>query len=63
MVGLVAAGLAAGYVFNNWQHQQKLDALKTSDGNEASISHIRPLFKLKDLQGKVQTYSGQCNGH
>ena len=54
MVGLAAAGLAAGYVFNNWQQQQKLASIKTSEGNQALVSSIRPLFKLHDLEGKVR---------
>lgn len=54
MVGLALAGLAAGYVFNNWQYQQKLNALKTHNDQPTSLSNIRPLFKLKDVEGKVR---------
>ena len=54
MVGLAVAGLASGYIFNNWQHQQKLSATKVSPNNNAIVSSIRPLFKLKDIEGKVR---------
>ncbi|MFK5914684.1 MAG: TlpA disulfide reductase family protein [Woeseiaceae bacterium] len=54
MVGLAIAGLAAGYVFNNWQHQQKMADLEVSPSKETKLSSIRPLFKLKDLEGKVR---------
>jgi len=55
MVGLAAAGLASGYVFNNWQHEQKLSETKvaTSDGAVVS-SNVRPFFRLKDLEDKVR---------
>ena len=54
MVGLAAAGLASGYLFNSWQHDKKLAELKVSTSKEAATSTIRPLFKLKDLEGKVR---------
>ena len=54
MVGLAVAGLASGYLFNNWQHEQKLAELKISTSKETAVSNIRPLFKLKDLEGKVR---------
>ena len=54
MVGLAAAGLASGYLFNNWQHEQKLSESKISPTKETAISTTRPLFKLKDLEGKVR---------
>lgn len=54
MVGLAFAGLASGYVFNNWQHQQKLDKTKITQGGSTAVSNVRPLFKLKDLEDKVR---------
>ena len=54
MVGLAAAGLASGYLFNNWQHEQKVADSKISTNKEVVTSNIRPLFKLKDLEGKVR---------
>ena len=54
MVGLAAAGLASGYLFNNWQHEQKIADSKISTTKETVISNTRPLFKLKDLEGKVR---------
>lgn len=54
MVGLAAAGLVSGYVFNNWQHEQKLAETKLKPTKETTISNIRPLFKLKDIDGKVR---------
>lgn len=54
MVGLAIAGLVSGYIFNNWQHEQKLAAIKVSKSNESLVSSIRPLFKLKDLEGKTR---------
>lgn len=54
MVGLAAAGLVSGYVFNNWQHQQKLSATKVAANGETTISNVRPLFKLKDIEDKVR---------
>ena len=54
MVGLAVAGLASGYVFNNWQHQQKLAKTKIAPAGETIISKVRPLFKLKDLEDKVR---------
>lgn len=54
MVGLAAAGLASGYVYNNWQHEQKLAETKLSQTKGTAISNIRPLFKLKDTQGKIR---------
>ncbi len=54
MVGLAVAGLAAGYIFNNWQHEQKLAESKIAKNKEAKTSNIRPLFKLYDLEGKVR---------
>jgi len=54
MVGLAAAGLASGYLFNNWQHEQKIADSKISTNKEVVTSNIRPLFKLKDLEGKVR---------
>ena len=62
MVGLAVAGLAAGYLFNNWQHQQKLAESKVPQGNKALVSNIRPLFKLKDLEDKtrdIKEWDGQ----
>jgi len=54
MVGLAVAGLASGYVFNNWQHQQKLAETKVAASSETVVSNVRPLFKLKDLEDKVR---------
>jgi len=54
MVGLAAAGLASGYVFNNWQHKQKLAETELAQSKEATVSNIRPLFKLKDIEGNVR---------
>ena len=62
LVGLAIAGLVAGYFFNNWQHQQKLAETKTANGNQNPVSNIRPLFKLKDIEGKtrdVKEWDGQ----
>lgn len=54
MVGLAAAGLASGYVFNNWQHEKKLSATAVVQSKEDVVSNVRPLFKLKDIEGKVR---------
>ena len=54
MVGMAAAGLASGYVFNNWQHEQKLSETKVSTSDATVVSNVRPLFKLKDLEDKVR---------
>ena len=54
MVGLAVAGLASGYVFNNWQHEQKLSETKVSTSDTTAVSNVRPLFKLKDLEDKVR---------
>ena len=54
MVGLATAGLAAGYVFNNWQHQQKLSETQVTPAGKTVVSNTRPLFKLKDLEDKVR---------
>ena len=54
MVGLAAAGLASGYIFNNWQHQQKLSDSKVSTTGKIVVSDVRPLFKLKDIDDKVR---------
>ena len=54
MVGLAVAGLASGYVFNQWQYNQKLAATKITKNTPTAVSNIRPLFKLKDLEDKVR---------
>lgn len=54
MVGLAIAGLASGYVFNNWQYEQKLAETRVVTSAETAISSVRPLFKLKDLEDKVR---------
>ena len=54
MAGLAVAGLASGYVFNNWQHQQKLSTTKVATSDNAVVSNVRPLFKLKDIEDKVR---------
>ena len=54
MVGLAVAGLASGYIFNNWQHQQKLSTSAVATTDKVATSNVRPLFKLKDLKGKVR---------
>ena len=55
LAGLAVAGLVSGYIFNSWQYEQKLakTEIKISD-NKKTISNIRPLFKLKDIEGKVR---------
>lgn len=62
MVGMAAAGLGSGYLYNNWQHQQKLSQIKISTNKETAVSSVRPLFKLKDLEGKtrdIKEWDGQ----
>jgi len=62
MVGLAGAGLVSGYIFNNWQHEQKLAETQVPSGKETPVSNIRPLFKLKDLEEKtrdVKEWDGQ----
>lgn len=55
MLGLAVAGLVSGVLFNNWQYERKLAATKQSaNGNGVAVSPVRPLFKLKDLDGKVR---------
>lgn len=54
MVGLAAAGLASGYIFNNWQHQQKLTQSELAPEGKSIVSNVRPLFKLKDIEDKVR---------
>ena len=54
MVGLAVLGLISGYLFNNWQQQQKLTQVKLNNKQETVVSNIRPLFKLKDIEGKVR---------
>lgn len=54
MLALAAAGLVAGYFFNSWQHEQKLSTTKVANSNQALVSNIRPLFKLKDLEGNIR---------
>jgi hypothetical protein len=55
MLSLAVAGLIAGYYFNNWQYEQKLAETKVeTNTNKETVSNIRPLFKLKDLQDKVR---------
>jgi thiol-disulfide isomerase/thioredoxin len=55
MLSLAVAGLVAGYFFNNWQYEQKLAETKIeSSTNKETVSNIRPLFKLKDLEDKVR---------
>lgn len=54
MVGVAVVGLISGYIFNNWQHQQKLTQTNIQSNKEAAVSNIRPLFKLKDIQDKVR---------
>ena len=54
MVGLAVAGLASGYVFNNWQHDKKLSATAVAPEGSSIVSNVRPLFKLKDLEDKVR---------
>ena len=54
MVGLAVAGLASGYVFNNWKHDQKLSESKVAPSGKMAVSNIRPLFKLKDIEDKVR---------
>ena len=54
MVGLAVAGLASGYVFNNWQYEQKLSETKVTTSDATVVSNVRPLFKLKDLEDKVR---------
>lgn len=54
MVGMAAAGLVSGYLYNNWQQQQKISQIKISTNKETAVSSVRPLFKLKDLEGKTR---------
>jgi thiol-disulfide isomerase/thioredoxin len=57
LVALAVAGLIAGYFFNNWQYEQKLAATKIAANASSNIntsSNVRPLFKLKDIEGKVR---------
>jgi len=54
MIALATAGLAAGYIFNSWQHEQKLSASKITDDGQSLVSNVRPLFKLNDLEDKVR---------
>lgn len=54
MVGLAFAGLASGYVFNQWQYDQKLAATQVTTNTSTAVSNIRPLFKLKDLEDQVR---------
>lgn len=54
MAGIAIAGLASGYIFNNWQHQQKLEQTKVDSSQHALVENVRPLFKLKDLEDKVR---------
>lgn len=62
MAGMAAAGLASGYLYNNWQHQQKLSQIKISTNKETTVSSVRPLFKLKDIEDKtrdIKEWDGQ----
>lgn len=62
MIGMAAAGLVSGYLYNNWQHQQKLSQIKISTNKETAVSSVRPLFKLKDIEGKtrdIKEWDGQ----
>ena len=62
MVGLAVAGLVSGYIFNNWMHEKKLAETKISKSKETTLASIRPLFKLKDTEGKtrdVKEWDGQ----
>lgn len=54
MVGLAAAGLTTGILFNSWQHDKKLAETKISKSTEHAVSNVRPLFKLKDIEDKVR---------
>ena len=62
MVAMAVAGLGSGYLYNNWQKQQKLNQLKISTTKQAPLATTRPLFKLKDLEDKtrdVKEWDGQ----
>lgn len=62
MVGMAVAGLMSGYLYNNWQHQQKLSQININSTKESPVSSVRPLFKLKDLEDKtrdVKEWDGQ----
>jgi thiol-disulfide isomerase/thioredoxin len=62
MVGLAAAGLAAGFFFNHWQYEKQLAASKSSTSAENALATTRPLFSLKDLDDKtrdVKEWDGQ----
>ena len=54
MASLAVLGLISGYLYNNWQYQQKLEAIQLNKSTETAVSTVRPLFKLKDLSGKVR---------
>ncbi|MDH5394799.1 MAG: TlpA family protein disulfide reductase [Gammaproteobacteria bacterium] len=62
MVGLATAGLISGYLFNNWQHQQKLAKTQQATADSTQVSNVRPLFKLKDIEDKtrdIKEWDGQ----
>ena len=62
MLGLAIAGLVSGYIFNNWLHEKKLAETKVKNTKEVAVSNIRPLFKLKDIEGKtrdIKEWDGQ----
>lgn len=54
MIGLAAAGLTTGILFNNWQHDKKLAETRVAKNAEQPVSNVRPLFKLKDLENKTR---------
>lgn len=54
MLSLAFAGLVSGYYFNNWMHEKKMADTEIKPTQNTAISSIRPLFKLKDLNGKVR---------
>ena len=62
MIGMAAAGLFAGNIYNNWQQEQKLSQINTNTSKQAPLSSVRPLFKLKDLEEQtrdVKEWDGQ----
>ena len=54
MIAMAVAGLMSGYLYNNWQKQQKLSQVNIRSTKPAPLATVRPLFKLKDLEDKTR---------
>ena len=54
MIGMAAAGLFFGNLYNNYQKQQKLDQVASVSNKEAPLATVRPAFKLNDIEGKLR---------